>query len=265
MKKSLLYIFVFITLIFFCGCKIQQNIDIYDVDGVMVLELPKGMAIEPYSVKGLAYNRDVFNKNDFLLTVNAGYFDPTNKKTTSFVIINKAIIENPQDNENLINNLALKPYMDLILNRSEFRILKCGNKIKYDIDNHFNSAPEECEIIHSIQAGPMLYPSITAEEEYFISKDKDNKTTRDVIRINKKLPRTAIAIKNDKIYILISTLQSPKTLKEMHDVMEYLKVDKGLNLDGGGSTSLNYKNIEVISEKNNTARMLKSFLIVKKN
>ena len=54
------------------------------------------------------------------------------------------------------------------------------------------------------------------------------------------------------------------TLKELAEYMKSKEIISALNLDGGGSVSLNYKNIDIFSDKENTRRKLKSFLVVKK-
>ena len=52
-------------------------------------------------------------------------------------------------------------------------------------------------------------------------------------------------------------------LYEVQKLCKELKLDRAMAFDGGSSTSLNYKDIEVIStEDSDTGRMLKSFMIL---
>lgn len=57
--------------------------------------------------------------------LNAGFFDPNNGLTTSPVVVNGELLADPTENERLIGNPDLAPYMDQILNRSEFRRYDC--------------------------------------------------------------------------------------------------------------------------------------------
>ena len=110
---------------------------------------------------------------------------------------------------------------------------------------------------------------LLSEEEYFVEK-KDGVVVRDVIFAYTKRPRTAIGIKDNDVYIIVATNARPLTLKELASVCSDLQLDKAMNFDGGGSTSLDYqgsndtqfKNLHIASEKNNAPRKLKSFLVI---
>lgn len=277
MKKTIFY-FVFILFIIFCAYDFRQyasasnnKIQIFEKNGTLIFKIPNNYKIVPHIEKKLAFNREVFAKTNADLSINAGYFDTKNHETTSFVLIDGKTLLDPQTNSNLMQNPSLKEHMDKILNRSEFRVLDCGGKIEYDIAKHYDKYKNNCKIIHSIQAGPMIYPKLTLEEEYFTANDDNGTLTRDSINALKKSSRTAIGIKNNEIYIIIANTDNKKTLAELYNVCKKLHLEKALNLDGGGSTSLNYKgtanskyyNLEIISEKNNTARKVKSFLVIK--
>ena len=116
----------------------------------------------------------------------------------------------------------------------------------------------------------MLYPDLRLSREYFVTKDKDGNVTRDSISALKRCARTVIGIKNGDIYIIIANMYHKRTLPEMYKVCKQLNLDKAMNFDGGGSTSLNYKgtgnteykNFEIISDKKASARKLKSFLVI---
>ena len=244
----------------------------FATDGLYIIRIPKerNANIRPYVAKSLVFNKTVFEKTDAELVINGGYFDPNNKKTTSYVVIDKKLVLDPVTNKSLMTNSSIKPYLDIVLNRTEFRVLDCHGKTRYDIAAHNTKPPFRCEIKHSLQAGPMIYPDLRLSREYFVVKDKQGKVTRDSITALKKCARTAIGIKNGDVYIIIANIFHKVTLPEMYKICENLGLEKAMNFDGGGSTSLNYKgtdnpeykNFEITSDKNKNARKLKSFLVV---
>ncbi len=250
----------------------SKSIEITNDNGLYIIRIPKerNANIRPYVAKSLVFNKTVFEKTDAELVINGGYFDPNNKKTTSYVVIDKKLVLDPVTNKSLMTNSSIKPYLDIVLNRTEFRVLDCHGKTRYDIAAHNTKPPFRCEIKHSLQAGPMIYPDLRLSREYFVVKDKQGNVTRDSITALKKCARTAIGIKNGDVYIIIANIFHKVTLPEMYKICENLGLEKAMNFDGGGSTSLNYKgtdnpeykNFEITSDKNKNARKLKSFLVV---
>ncbi len=250
----------------------SDKIEITNDNGLYIIRIPKerNANIRPYVTKSLTFNKDVFAKTGAEMVINAGYFDPNNKKTSSYVIIDKKVVLDPTTNQSLMNNASVKPYLNLVLNRTEFRVLDCHGKTKYDIAAHNAKAPFRCEIKHSIQAGPMIYPDLRLSREYFVMKDENGNVTRDSITALKKCARTAIGIKDGDVYIIIANIYHKLTLPGLYKVCEDLGLEKAMNFDGGGSTSLNYKgtdnpeykNFEITSDKNKNARKLKSFLVI---
>ena len=62
------------------------------------------------------------------------------------------------------------------------------------------------------------------------------------------------------------TNEHPMDIYEARDLCASYGLDSAMAFDGGSSTSMNYKNIQVTSTQDNgdTGRALKSFMIVKK-
>lgn len=250
----------------------SEKIEITNDNGLYIIRIPKerNANIRPYITKSLAFNKDIFAKTGAELVINAGYFDPNNKKTSSYVVIDGKTVLDPTTNNSLMTNSSIKPYLNLVLNRTEFRVLDCHGQTKYDIAAHNAKPPFRCQIKHSIQAGPMIYPDLRLSREYFVMKDKDGNVTRDSITALKKCARTAIGIKDGDVYIIIANIYHKLTLPGLYKVCEDLGLEKAMNFDGGGSTSLNYKgtdnpqykNFEITSDKNKNARKLKSFLLI---
>lgn len=282
MKNIFLALIVLSALVFgayqsiaLCPVPSTSQIEVTNNNGLYVIKVPQEHItnLRPHITRFLSYNKDVFAESGAELVINAGYFDPKNKATSSYVIINKEIVLNPETNESLMNNTALKPHMAKILDRTEFRVLDCEGVRKYDIRKHslppFGIEKTKCQVIHALQAGPELYPTLRLEDEYFVEK-KDGKVVRDSISSYKKCARTAIGIKDNDVYIIIATVSHRLTLPELAKVCKDLKLTKAMNFDGGGSTSLNFKGnsstnnqpLEIISDKESSARKLKSFLVI---
>ena len=155
--------------------------------------------------------------------------------------------------------------MSKILNRSEFRIMQCGNKFQYDIASHKADVPFGCALITSAQGGPLILPKLQLEEEGFIVKNSAGEVIRESASVLHKTSRTIIGLKGkDECHILVITDENPMDMYEVQKLCKDLELDRAMAFDGGSSTSLNYKkDIDVISIKGDGAgRMLKSFMLV---
>ncbi len=244
-----------------CPYKIVQ-----EPKGVYIIEIASTKTrakLQPVIVSDLETNFDVYKRLRSRFVVNAGFFDPKNQKTVSYVTIDGKVVLDPKQNESLMSNAALKPYLPKILNRSEFRILEDNKgKILYDIASHNDAVPDGYIIKHSIQAGPMLVPVLKLEEEFFILK-RDGKIISESASSLHKYARTAIGIKNNRVFIIIATNDAPMTLEELANFARNMGLEKAMAFDGGGSTSFDSQELHIISEKDNQARKLKSFLMLK--
>ena len=221
--------------------------------------------IEPVVTSELMSAKELFEADKKMrVLVNAGFFDPNNGKTISYVIKNKEIIEDPTLNESLMDNVQLQPHLDKILNRGEFRVLVCENKVKkYDIAYHNDAVEDSCDIKHSIQAGPILDERMDLEKEYFIEKNENGEIVRDSIGTTKKLARTAIGIKGIDVYLFVVTDENPMTIEELSAFMKKKGMNKALAFDGGSSTSFENGAVSITSQGDNLGRKVKSFLTVR--
>ncbi len=213
----------------------------------------------------LITNREAHIKANATLTVNAGFFDPKNGKTISYIVTDRMTAADPMFNSALLANPFFRKNMNIVLNRSEFRVIQCGNKLEYAITSHKSPVPFGCSIITSAQGGPLILPELRMEEEGFIVKNEQGEVVRESASVLHKTSRTIIATKgNDECHILIITDENPMDLYEVQKLCSELKFDRAMAFDGGSSTSMNYKKtIEVISKKGDGAgRMLKSFMVV---
>jgi hypothetical protein len=171
----------------------------------------------------------------------------------------------PMFNPSLLANPFFRRNMNKVLDRTEFRVMQCGNKFQYDIVSHKSEVPFGCSIITSAQGGPLILPELRLEEEGFIVKNAEGEIVRESASVLHKTSRTIIGVKgNNECHILIITDENPMDMYEVQKLCQDLGLDRAMGFDGGSSTSLNYKNtIDVISIKGDGAgRMLKSFMLV---
>ena len=271
MKKILLLILSLITVI---GVVFASNLDFNYDDGIYHIVLSGDKIkkrIKFINSETLITNREAHLKTGSLLTINTGFFDPKNQKTISYIVNDSIVEEDPLFNTNLTSNPVLRQNMSKILNRSEFRILDCDGKLKYEIAPHDTKLDFMCSIKTSAQGGPALLPNLRLEEEFFIVKNEEGKVVRESASVLHKVPRTLVGIKNlengtQEMHIFIVTNEHPMDIYEARDLCKSYDLDSAMAFDGGSSTSMNYKNISVISTQSNgdTGRALKSFMIIKK-
>ena len=240
MKKVLFLVFALIISANFVKAGVPP-IDITYNDGIYHIVL-KGEKIKRHvkfiSSDSLITNKEAHQRAKAKLTVNAGYFDPENQKSISYVVSDRNTVDDPLVNENLLRNPFLMKNLDKILNRTEFRVVECDNrKFHYEIVPHKSSVDFGCNIITSAQGGPLVYPQLRLEEEAFIVK-KDGEVIRESCSVLHKTARTIIGLKGDDAHILIITDEHPMDMYEVHDYVKSLGWDRAMAFDGGSSTSI---------------------------
>ncbi|MCL6753914.1 phosphodiester glycosidase family protein [Nostoc sp. CCCryo 231-06] len=228
--------------------------------------------ITPALSQKVATVEEFAQKHRAVAILNAGFFDPANQKSTSYVIIQGKLVADPKKNDRLVNNPNLKPYLSQIFNRTEFRRYSCGKTVRYDIVLHNASPPAGCQLVDAIGAGPNLLPELTLAKEGFV----DNANKRDALGSNQPNARTAVGITRDGSVILVMVAQKPSapansgvSLPALANLMKSLGANKAMNLDGGSSSSLYYKGKtfygKVDLEGNPIKRPVKSVLLVQEN
>lgn len=209
-------------------------------------------------------------QHEALAAINAGFFDPVNQKTTSYITTSAErnskgtagnTVADPMQNERLTQNPTLQPYLKQIFNRSEFRRYQCGQKVEYAISRHSASVPEGCQLMDAVGGGPRLLPELTAIAEGFV----DPQNNRDAIGSNQRNARSAIGIKPDGTILLVMAAQKPRgvSLLELADIMKQLGAKEALNLDGGSSSAMVYQDQVIYGKVENEQRPVKSVLLVK--
>ena len=234
-------------------------------DGIYHIVIPNNTKIEFVSTEKLRTNADIHKELGAVLTVNAGFFDPKNQKTISFVYNDGLLLESPIENENLVFNETIMENWDKVGNRTEFRITEYEGKTLYDIVPH--NEPCKGKLVASAQAGPMLLPDLRLEEVFFVVKNQDGRVVRESASVLHKTARTLIGLKGKEVHIFIVTTAHPMTIFEARDLCASYGLEKAMAFDGGSSTSVDFKNeLHVTSigvPSDDTGRKLKSFLVVK--
>lgn len=181
--------------------------------------------------------------------INGGFFDPANGQTTSHLVVDGEIAGDPAQNPRLVGNPDLAPYLDQILNRSEFRRYRCTDsdgdiQPSYAITRHRAPVPAGCTLGAAVGAGPQLLPELLAETEAFVSYGPDGSLQRDALGFSRPNARSAIGITATGGVVLAMVAQVPGQdasgvgLDELAEVLRQQGVVQALNLDGGSSASL---------------------------
>ncbi|MBO6272353.1 phosphodiester glycosidase family protein [bacterium] len=262
MKKLLL---MALLMIFTTLSVTAREITFDFADGIYHIIIPHGKKIEFVSSQKLVTNAEIHKLFKATLTVNAGFFDPKNQKTISFIYNDGLLLESPIENENMVFNETIMDNWDKVGNRTEFRITSDNGILHYDIVPH--NEPYKGKLIASAQAGPMLLPDLRLEEEFFIVKNKNGTVVRESASVLHKSARTLIGLKGKTVHIFIITTEHPMDIYEARDLCKSYGLEKAMAFDGGSSTSVDFKDeLHVTStgtKTDDTGRRLKSFLIVK--
>ena len=246
----------------FAGIDISYDDGIYHI--VLAGEKVK-KKIKFVSSESLITNKEAHQRAKAKLTINAGYFDPKSEESLSYIVSDRNTAEDPLVKKSLLTNPLLMRNLDKIINRTEFRVVECSDgKWHYEIVPHKSSVDFGCNIITSAQGGPLIYPQLRLEEEFFVVKNSDGEVVRESCSVLHKTSRTIIGLKDEVAHILIITDKHPMDLYEVQSYVKNLGWDRAMAFDGGSSTSMNYlKQYNVISTIGDGAgRSLKSFMIV---
>lgn len=246
----------------------KEKIEVIDKEnGIYIFKINTkkyGNKIKPFVAKRLITPQKVYDDNCFDLVVNGGFFDVRSGKSVSKVIIDNQLVADIETNLPLVENLKQEDRYEKVLSRAEFRILENKkNKLEFDIAYHNAPVKKGYKIKHSLQAGPMLYPTMDLVQEGFVQYENDVVKSQSV-DILKRRERTAIGLKGKYLYIVLFTKDYKVDAHEMRDYMrEELKLKKIMAFDGGLSTAINSKEITIGSFGRNQRRV-KSFLVIER-
>lgn len=223
-----------------------------------------GKSIKPHMSDRLKTPRRIYENNDFELVVNGGFFDVKNGKSVSHVIINNEDVSNLDKNIAFLETMENEQRLENVLNRGELRILENKRgKLKFEIAFHNDPVKKGYKIKHSLQAGPIMLPTMDLVQEGFV-KYEDGMVKFQSADVLKRRERTAIGLKGKCMYIIVFTKEHKADINELKEYFEKeLKIKKALAFDGGLSTAFNYKNLSIGSIKK-YQRKVKSFLVIER-
>ncbi len=210
------------------------------------IPLESGYVVMPKVAGDVASVESLARQSGAIAAINGGFFDPTNQKSTSYVTVQGQPVANPRQNEHLMDNPDLAPYLEKILNRSEFRRYSCQGRIQYAIAQHHDPTPEGCQLEDAIGGGPRLLPMDTSIQEGFVAIQNET-VVRDAIGSSQPNARSAIGITANGDVVLVMVAQKPKitnsgmTLLQLVKLLQQQGIDQAMNLDGGTSSSLHYQ------------------------
>lgn len=243
---------------------------------VYSLQIPvHGFQVVPALATGVDEVDTFARQQGAIAVINAGFFDPINQKTTSPVTLHGKLAADPRLNDRLMTNPALRPYLDRILNRSEFRRYRCQGTLQYAIARHRDSVPANCQLMDAVGGGPQLLPDNTAVQEGFVDS-VDGVVVRDGIGSSQPNARSAVGITADGSILLVMVAQksgvpapSGMSLADLAGFMQTLGAQQAMNLDGGTSSALYFQGKTLYGKlddaENPVARPVKSVLLVQKS
>ncbi len=204
--------------------------------------------------------------------INAGFFDPQNQLTTSYIVVDGEPVADPQDNERLMQNPDLTVHLPQILNRSEFRRYRCTTGDRYAIAQHLDLTPPDCVLLDAVGAGPRILPDLALATEAFLTVDEQG-SVRDALGSSGRNARSAIALlPNGDVLLAMAAQQSEApthsgiSLEEMAKFLASLGATDALNLDGGSSAGLWIEGQAIYGRVNGAGdrieRPIKSVLLV---
>ena len=235
--------------------------------------VPQRFAIEPVLAQGLEPLEGWARQSNAIAALNGGFFDPANQQSTSYVIQQGEVTADPRQNQRLVGNPSLAPYLEQIFNRPEFRHYRCEDEEFYAIAPHRDPAPPGCQIETALGAGPQLLPELTLEADAFLAVSNGT-VIRDPLGYNRPNARSAVGILANGDVVWVMAAQQPEapgssglSLLELADFMRSLGAVTAMNLDGGSSAAI-YANSQTVYGKVNEAgnpvvRPIKSMLVVR--
>jgi len=242
---------------------------------VHVLWIPAGQSfsVTPALSDSLESLESFAQKHHAIAVLNAGFFDPDNHQSTAFVVQQGRLVADPRLNKRLMQNPRLAPYLNKILNRTEFRQYFCGSTVRYEFARHQDPPSIGCRLVSAVGGGPRLLPELTLTQEGFLDISQ-GKVVRDPLSSSQPNARTAIGITQDNTVVWVMVAQKPEapnnsgmSLTALAAFLKTLGVKEAMNLDGGSSSSFYYKGEtfygKMNAQGNPVKRSLKSVLLLK--
>lgn len=202
--------------------------------------------IKPFMSQATEKTSIIAERLDAVVAVNCGFFNLSDGESASYIFIDGKQVCEPKHNKALVNNKGLQPFLAKIFNRSELRIINDkSDHTSIAIQPHSDSAPRNCKLVHSIQAGPRLLPRFTGREEAFIRRPPGASKDADSIGSFMRAARTAFGITDDGTAVIICVQGNRNkefaegiSLSALSEFMKRIGCVEAINFDGGTSTTM---------------------------
>jgi len=147
-----------------------------------------------------------------------------------------------------------------ILDCSEWRQYRCPTGNRSAIAHRSEPAPPRCERQHALGAGPRLLPELAAEAEGFVAI-ANGQVVRDALGRDRRHARSALGLAADGTLILAMARQTPEgvSLPELAQFLQEQGAIAALNLDGGRSSSLDYRGDTFSGQGDASGQLARSF------
>lgn len=237
---------------------------------VHLVEVPPTYTIKPAIAPTRRTVRAWAEETGALAAINGGYFNIQDGEGASYVTVDGVTCSDPHHNDLLVNNPDLKPYLAKIFDRTEWRGL-AGPDMRWSLAPHSAPIPDGQRLVHALQAGPRLLPTLRLEEEGFTAYGRDAKGRRTLIRDGigayRRAARSALGLRPDGTMLLVAAVgaEGGLSLPELRDVMAKEGCTEALNLDGGSSTTLVHREggrLNVIAPPKGEARVRSVLLVL---
>ncbi|MFP5503721.1 MAG: phosphodiester glycosidase family protein [Candidatus Sericytochromatia bacterium] len=211
---------------------------------VHALLVPRGFEVRPVVASPGRTVEAWARAQGAMAAINGGFFNHSDGFPVSHVRIDGEARTRPEANQALIGNPALRPILDRILDRRvEWRLLEGPSGPRWAIGAHLAPVRQGDRLVHALQAGPALLPAIDLIGEGFVSRDARGRINRDGIASGARAARSALGLTPAGDMWWVAAAGDPRagtglTIAQLAGLMRHLGADRAMALDGGGSTSL---------------------------
>ena len=200
-----------------------------------VLEVPPGVEIEPVLAPKVEKLSVLAKRTHATAAINGSFFNRNDGVPASFIVAKGKVLADPRRNQALVGNPKLKPYLDMIFDRPEWRVWETPAGRQVFFERHGAAAPPEWKLIHAMQAGPLLLPELRLDQGAYLRAGDDGISSRG------RVGRSAIGRRSDGYTLLVCLPKPPSpgyTIRELQDLLASFGAVSGMALDGGDAAGL---------------------------
>lgn len=182
-----------------------------------------------------------------IAAINGGYFNHSDGQPVSHVVRDGRALNDPRANRALLDNPVLRSVLPRIFDqRVEWRALSGAGGTRWTFAPHAAPPPPGWAVTHALQAGPRLLPGRDLEAEGFVIRNAQGAVVRDGIASAVPAARSALGLTPEGTLLMVAVAGSSKaarglSLAALAELMGHLGASEAINLDGGGSTTLSWK------------------------